>query len=148
MSFTVLTESRWSGLPGCSLRIEGSMIFCILFTNAAVTERDMTPERIRAVYDICHAYEIKTTVKNMAFVMVIEPDGTISQKVQYSADGVIVYLYNKDARIVWESKDGRHYIDSIPYETMRMFYENRYMEICKNIRKSMRKRNGRKRKKN
>ena len=60
------------------------------------TERDMTPERIRAVYDICHAYEIKTTVKNMAFVMVIEPDGTISQKVQYSADGVIVYLYNKD----------------------------------------------------
>ena len=61
----------------------------------------------------------------------IEPDGTISQKVQYSADGVIVYLYNKDARIVWESKDGRHYIDSIPYETMRMFYENRYMEICK-----------------
>ena len=95
------------------------------------TERDMTPERIRAVYDICHAYEIKTTVKNMAFVMVIEPDGTISQKVQYSADGVIVYLYNKDARIVWESKDGRHYIDSIPYETMRMFYENRYMEICK-----------------
>ena len=106
------------------------------------TERDMTPERIRAVYDICHAYEIKTTVKNMAFVMVIEPDGTISQKVQYSADGVIVYLYNKDARIVWESKDGRHYIDSIPYETMRMFYENRYMEICKKHKQDMLSLNG------
>ena len=96
-----------------------------------LTEDSMEAEQIKALYDICHAYEIKTTVKNMAFVMVIEPDGTISQKVQYSADGVIVYLYNKDARIVWESKDGRHYIDSIPYETMRMFYENRYMEICK-----------------
>lgn len=82
----------------------------------------------------------------MAFVMVIEPDGTISQKVQYSADGVIVYLYNKDARIVWEQRRPAISIDSIPYETMRMFYENRYMEICKNIRKSMRKRNGRKRK--
>lgn len=79
------------------------MIFCILFTNAAVLSGYDTGKN-PAVYDICHAYEIKTTVKNMAFVMVIEPDGTISQKVQYSADGVIVYLYNKDARIVWEQK--------------------------------------------
>ena len=40
------------------------------------------------------------------------------------------FLYNKDSRIVWESKEGRHYVDSIPYDTMRLFYENRYLEMC------------------
>ncbi len=98
-------------------------------------EREMNAERVKAVYDICHAYEIKTPMKNMAFVMVIEPDGTIAQKVPYNAEGTIVYLYNKEARIVWEAKDGRHYIDSIPYETMRLFYETRYMEICRRYQK-------------
>lgn len=95
------------------------------------TERDMTPERVRAMYDICHAYEVKTSMPDMSFVMVIEPDGAIRQRVPYNPEHTIVYLYSKDSRIVWESRDGRHYMDSIPYETMRLFYESRYMEICR-----------------
>jgi len=95
------------------------------------TERDLTPERARAMYDICHAYEVKTKMTNMSFVMVIDPDSKISMRVPYNPDGTIIYLYEKDARIVWESRDGRHYMDSIPYETMRLFYESRYMDLCK-----------------
>ena len=93
------------------------------------TERDMTPERMKAMYDICHAYEVKTPMKNMAYILVLEPDGTIGQRVAYNPAGTIVYLYSKDSRIVWESKEGRHYVDSIPYDTIRLFYESRYMEI-------------------
>lgn len=95
------------------------------------TEREMTPERMKAMYDICHAYEIKTTMPNMSYILVLEADGTISQRVPYNPEGTIVYLYSKDARIVWESREGRHYVDSIPYDTMRLFYESRYMEICR-----------------
>lgn len=93
--------------------------------------RDMTPERIRAMYDICHAYEIKTNMPNMSYILVLEADGSISQRVPYNPAGTIVYLYGKDARIVWEAKDGRHYADSIPYDTMRLFYESRYIEMCR-----------------
>ena len=81
----------------------------------------MTPERIRAMYDICHAYEIKTTMPNMSYLLVLEADGSISQRVPYNRGGSIVYLYGKDTRIVWEARDGRHYADSIPYDTMRLF---------------------------
>lgn len=95
------------------------------------SEREMTPERIRAMYDICHAYEVKTKADDMAYVMVLESDGTVSQRVPYNPEGTIVYLYQKDARIIWESRDGRHYIDSIPYEILRMFYEGRFMEFCR-----------------
>ena len=98
------------------------------------SERNMTPNRIQAMYDICHAYEVKTPMPDMAFIMVIEPDGSITQKIPYNAEGTIVYLYNKEARIVWESKDGRHFADSIPYDTIRLFYESRYMEICRKFK--------------
>ena len=61
----------------------------------------MTPERMKAMYDICHAYEVKTPMKNMAYILVLEPDGTIGQRVAYNPAGTIVYLYSKDSRIVW-----------------------------------------------
>lgn len=101
------------------------------------TERDMTPDRMNAMYDLCHAYEVKTTMPNMSYVMVIEPDGSIRQRIPYNPDGTIVYLYSKDARIVWEARDGRHYMDSIPYETMRLFYESRFMDACKKYRREV-----------
>lgn len=97
-----------------------------------VVERAMNPDRVKALYDICHAYEINTKVENMKFIHVIEEDGTISQKVPYTADhGAQVFLYSKTARLVWEGKDGRHYTDSIPYESRRLFYELRYMDMCR-----------------
>lgn len=96
-----------------------------------ILEISMTPERIQALYDICHAYEITTRVPNMKFIHVIAEDGTITQKVPYTERGAQVFLYAKTDRLVWESKDGRHYTDSISYESKRLFYELRYMDMCK-----------------
>ena len=42
-----------------------------------------------------------------------------------------MFLYAKTDRLVWEGKDGRHYTDSIPYESKRLFYELRYMDLCR-----------------
>ncbi len=36
-----------------------------------LVETDMSQDRIRAVYDVCHAYWITTKVPNMAFIHVI-----------------------------------------------------------------------------
>lgn len=94
-------------------------------------EESMTTERIKALYDICHAYEITTKAANMKFLQVISEDGTITQKVPYTDKGAQVFLYAKTDRIVWENKDGRHLTDSIPYESKRLFYELRYMDMCK-----------------
>lgn len=54
----------------------------------------------------------------MNCVLVIEKNGEIRQRVPYTEDEpVIVYLYDKEARIIWESIEGRYYTDSIPYES-------------------------------
>lgn len=81
----------------------------------------MNPERVKALYDVCHAYRITTKVPNMKFIHVIADDGTITQKSPYTENGARVFLYAKTDRLVWESKDGRHYTDSIPYESQRLF---------------------------
>lgn len=94
-------------------------------------EEDMDGERLGAVYDICHAYEIKTKMKNMKYILVIEKDGTIKQKIPYFDGGAIAFLYSKESRIIWESKDGRYYIDSIPYDTKRMFFELQFVDLYK-----------------
>ncbi|MGO5051281.1 DUF5717 family protein [Lachnospiraceae bacterium LCP25S3_G4] len=96
-----------------------------------LSEQDMNAERLKALYDICYAYEITTNVPNMKYVMVIEADGAITQKVPYTEYGAQIFLNQKEDRIVWEAIDGRHYIDSIPYETRRLFYELRYIDMCK-----------------
>ena len=64
-------------------------------------------------------------------MLVIEKDGTIRQRVPYSKKGAKIYLYDENARIVWEAKNGRHYTESIPYETRRMFYEMHFLDLCK-----------------
>lgn len=95
------------------------------------TEKDMTPERMEALNDICHEYEVKTNLPFMKSVMVIEEDGQIRQQVAVVDGKARIFLYDKDSRIIWESLDGRHYTDSIPYETTRLFYEMRFMDLCK-----------------
>ena len=104
-----------------------------------LTEDSMEAEQIKALYDICHAYEITTKVPNMKFIHVIAEDGTITQKAPYTDKGARVFLYAKTDRLVWESKDGRHYTDSIPYESKRLFYELRYMDICKRYMNSLKR---------
>ncbi len=36
-----------------------------------------------------------------------------------------------------KARTDRHYTDSIPYESKRLFYELRYMDICKKYMNSM-----------
>ena len=92
-------------------------------------------EELDALYDICHAYQVTTDVKGIKYVIVIEEDGGIRQRVPYRQGvGAKIYLYDKDARIIWEADNGVRYVDSILYETRRPFYEMRYLELCKNRR--------------
>ena len=102
-----------------------------LLYNRFIQEQELSLEDREALYDICHKYHVTTSQKNMKYVLVIEKDGSIRQRVAYSEEGAYVYLYDKEARIVWEAKDGFHYIDSISYDAVRMFYEMRFTEICR-----------------
>ena len=100
--------------------------------NRLINPNTIALDELDALYDVCHAYHITTKVKGMKFVLVIESDGSVRQRVAYKAEhGAKIYLYNKEARIVWEGDNGRRYVDSIPYETRRLFYEMRYLELCK-----------------
>lgn len=96
------------------------------------TDDEMTADRMEAMRDICYSYGITTKVPNMKCVLVIEKDGSIRQRVPYDEEsGAVIYLYDKESRIVWESVEGRHYTDSIPYETRRLFYEPRFLDMCR-----------------
>lgn len=99
--------------------------------NRFLREEKMTPERLDALYDISHAYWVRAQKAGIKYVLIIEKDGTIRQRVPYSKKGARIYLYDEHARIVWEAKNGRHYTESIPYETRRMLYEMRFLEMCK-----------------
>ena len=95
-------------------------------------EEEMTSERMEAMRDVCFAYEITTKVPNMNCVLVIEKDGSVRQRVPYDEEeGSIIFLYDKESRIVWESIEGRYYTDSIVYETKRLFYEPRFIDMCR-----------------
>ena len=102
----------------------------ILYRKYCV-EDEMTSKRIQALYDICFTYEVTTKFKDMRYVVVIEKDGAIEQRVPYFDNKAQIRLYDKEPRIIWEAKNGRHYTDSIPYETKRLFYEPRLIEMCK-----------------
>lgn len=96
------------------------------------TEDGMNPVRMKAMYDICHAYQVTTKAAGMKYVLVLEADGTISQRTAYDPeDGAQIFLYDKEARIVWEGKNGWHYADSFAYDTVRMFYEPKFLELCR-----------------
>ena len=95
------------------------------------SEPDSDVDHMKAIYDISNAYHVKTKAPNIQYVLVIEKDGKISQRVAYSEEGAQVIIYNKSSRIVWEADDGRHYTDSIPYEMKRLFYESQFIEMYK-----------------
>lgn len=95
------------------------------------SEPDSDVDHMKAIYDISNAYHVKTKGPNIQYVLVIEKDGKISQRVAYSEEGAQVIIYNKSSRIVWEADDGRHYTDSIPYEMKRLFYESQFIEMYK-----------------
>lgn len=99
--------------------------------NRFINESNATPDDLDALYDICHKYHVTTNQKGMKYVLVIEKDGMIRQRVAYTENGAYVYLYDKESRIVWEASDGIHYADSFPYDAVRLFYEMRFMELCK-----------------
>ncbi len=101
--------------------------------NRFINPNTIALDELDAMYDVCHAYQITTRIPGMKYVLVIEKDGSVRQRVAYRpGQGAKVYLYSKEARIVWEGENGIHYTDSIPYETRRLFYEMRYLELCKN----------------
>lgn len=99
--------------------------------NRFMNESDVNLEELEALYDICHKYHVTTQKKGMKYVLVIEKDGSVRQRVAYTEYGANVYLYDKESRIVWEGADGIHYTDSIPYDIVRLYYEMRFMELCK-----------------
>lgn len=96
-------------------------------------EQNMTEAQTIAMYDICHSYGVKTSMPNMAYVNIINSEGKIEQRVPYTPEGTVVFLYSQDERIVWENKSGRYYVDSISYDTIRLFYESRYVELCRRV---------------
>lgn len=97
-----------------------------------INETDLTFDAVDALYDVCNAYRVTTAKDGIKYVLVIEKDGMIRQRVPYQGgEGAKVYLYNKDARIVWEADNGIHFVDSIPYETQRLFYEMQFIKLCK-----------------
>ena len=103
----------------------------ILYKRFCLPE-EMDEKRMKAMRDICYSYEVSTKVPHMRCVLVIEKDGAVRQRIPYDEEtGAIIQLYDKESRIVWESMDGRYYTDSIAYETKRLFYEPRFMEMCK-----------------
>ncbi len=99
--------------------------------NRFINENNVSPDELSALYDICHKYHVTTQEKGMKYVLVIEKDGSVRQRVAYTEYGANVYLYDKESRIVWEGADGRHYADTISYDIVRMYYEMRFMELCK-----------------
>jgi len=102
----------------------------VLYKRFCVQE-EMDAERMDALRDVCYSYEVTTKVPNMKCVLVIEKDGEVRQRVPYSENGAIIRLYDRESRIIWESMEGRYYTDSIVYETKRLFYEPRCLEMCK-----------------
>lgn len=95
------------------------------------SEPDNNMERMKAIYDISNAYHVKTKAPNIQYVLVLEKNGNISQRVAYSEEGAQVILYHKSSRLVWETSDGRHYTDSIQYEMKRLFFESQFVELYK-----------------
>lgn len=95
------------------------------------SEPDNDVEHMKAIYDISNAYHVKTKIPHIQYVLVIEKNGKISQRVAYSESGAQIIIYDKSSRIVWEADDGRHYTDSIPYEMKRLFYESQFIEMYK-----------------
>lgn len=101
--------------------------------NRFLNPNALSLEEVDAIYDVYHAYQVTTNVKGIKYVLVIEKDGSVRQRVPYKAQrGAMVYLYDKDARIVFEADNGLHYTDSVSYDARRLFHELKFADVCKN----------------
>lgn len=69
-----------------------------------LTEDSMEAEQIKALYDICHAYEITTKVPNMKFIHVIAEDGTITQKAPYTDKGARVFCMQRQTGLYGKAR--------------------------------------------
>lgn len=96
-----------------------------------LNDNETNIEKIRAIDDISHTYLVTTKVPNIKSVLVIARDGQIYQNVPYTSNGAKVILESRDDIIVWEATSGEHYIGSVKYETIRLFYELKYIDMCK-----------------
>ncbi len=96
-----------------------------------LSTQEMNIEKIKAIYDITHSYIITTKVPNINYVLVISSDGGIYQRVPYTDQGSQVILDSKDDIIVWESDTGAYFIGSVKYKIERLFYETKYIDMCK-----------------
>ena len=56
----LITGMRWKRLHGISWTGEMLTNSFVLFINGLLSESQMNPERVKALYDICHAYQITT----------------------------------------------------------------------------------------
>lgn len=99
--------------------------------NKFLSTHEMNIEKIKAIYDITHSYKITTKVPNINYVLVISSDGGIYQRVPYTEQGCQVILDSKDDIIVWEAGDGTYFIGSVKYKIDRLFYETKYIDMCK-----------------
>ena len=96
-----------------------------------ITEPGMTQERMKALYEICHAYQVTTKIKDMRHVYVISENGKIEQRANVYGQMATIFLFDKSDRLIWEHKNGRHYSESIPYDSNRLFYELRFMDMTR-----------------
>lgn len=103
--------------------------------NRFINPNTISLDELDALYDVCHTYQVTTKNKGMKYVLVIEKDGSVKQRIPYkSKEGAQICLYDKEARIVWEADNGMIYTDSVSYEIRRLFHELRFIELCKNKR--------------
>lgn len=91
---------------------------------------EMNVEKIKAIYNITHSYQLTTTVPNIKYVLVISEDGAICQRAPYLEKGSQVVIDSIHDMLVWESTDGTYYVGSVKYKIERLFNEKKYIEMC------------------
>ena len=67
----------------------------------------------------------------MKSVIVINAEGEIANRVSVIDGKAQIHLYSKEDRIVWEGRNGIHYVESVNYESRRLFYDKHYLELCR-----------------
>ena len=96
-----------------------------------LNEENLTPKRREALNEICHVYEVIVQSDWMKSVIVINAEGEIANRVSVIDGKAQIHLYSKEDRIVWEGRNGIHYVESVNYESRRLFYDKHYLELCR-----------------
>ena len=96
-----------------------------------LNEENLTPKRREALNEICHVYEVIVQSDRMKSVIVINAEGEIANRVSVIDGKAQIHLYSKEDRIVWEGRNGIHYVESVNYESRRLFYDKHYLELCR-----------------